>query len=339
MDALYKKLYEGLLSGRETRLTTTFSRSGTKKELEQIDDAASSAVSGTRENSLILRNEPELTVMERFNPAPRLIVFGGGHITSSLAPMAVSMDFELFVYDDRPAFASPARFPMARETFCEPFSDIARHLTLLSSDYVVITTRGHKHDEECLKFVLDQKEPFYAGMIGSKRRTAIVKKGLLAENGSPERLARLRSPIGLDIGAVTPPEIAVSILAEIVQIRRRVEKEKGLGCLEVYADMNLMRHLAADRSEGEAVITVIATSGSTPRKAGAKMAAFFDNRTIGSIGGGCAEAEILGQARSIIGTGGHLVQRVDLTDKAEEDGMVCGGWMDVLIEDLPPTTN
>jgi xanthine dehydrogenase accessory factor len=100
--------------------------------------------------------------------------------------------------------------------------------------------------------------------------------------------------------------------------------------------MDLMAWLAAEPSTegGAALVTVTFTTGSTPRKAGAKMAVLFDGRTVGSVGGGCAEAGLITAAREIMGTGGHLEIGVDLTDSAEEDGMVCGGRMEALIEDL-----
>jgi xanthine dehydrogenase accessory factor len=271
---------------------------------------------------------------EPFSPRPRLVVFGGGHITLALAPMAAMMDFELVIYDDRPAFSSPARFPMADRTICDSFETIGANLAFTPRDYVVITTRGHRHDEDCLKYVLEGPEPFYTGMIGSRRRVAIVKRQFLDNNFDQRRIEGLNSPIGLAIGAVTPPEIAVSILAQIIQKRRENEARRGRGELEVFADMSLLRFLASPRDTKLALVTVVGSKGSTPRRAGAKMAVFFDGRTMGSIGGGCSEAAVITKAREVIGTGGYELATVDLTDTAEEDGMVCGGHMEVLIECL-----
>jgi xanthine dehydrogenase accessory factor len=337
MGIIYKQLYSALLAGQQATLVTTLGERSTKKSL-YLDSVAQEFTQTSKFMPNSLRLDQGLTsqIMEIFTPKPRLIVFGGGHIASALAPLATALDFDLVIYDDRPTYSSPARFPMARQTICQSFLEVDKYLTIRSSDYVVIATRGHRHDEDCLRFVLTGVEPFYQGMIGSKRRVAIVRKEMLNENFLASRLEKLHSPIGLPIGAVTPAEIAISILAEIVQQRCATEREKGRGSLEAFPDMNLLHYLASERPESAALLTVIATQGSTPRKAGAQMASFFDNRTIGSIGGGCAEAGLMGQARSIIGSGSYVIERIDLTDSAEEDGMVCGGWMEVLIDDLPP---
>jgi xanthine dehydrogenase accessory factor len=249
--------------------------------------------------------------------------------------MAALLDIETVVYDDRPLFANPERFPTAAKTICDSFESIAQNLSLKNSDLVVIATRGHKHDLECLDFVFQSPPPFYTGMIGSRRRVAVVLK-LLADRGfDRDRLANLKTPIGLDINSVTPAEIALSIISEIVMVRRRSFIERGFGSLEVLPDMTLIQYLSSNTGEDCALITVTRTSGSTPRKAGAKMAVISDGRLVGSIGGGCAEAEVITIARQqILGTGEHIFYTIDLTDKAEDDGMVCGGSMEVLIEDL-----
>jgi xanthine dehydrogenase accessory factor len=332
---IYKKLYDALKEGHEAALITRVAPDAIEKRLLLDEQIRQSGLTGKlAENSLAILEGEAKTVLELFKPKPRLVVFGGGHVAAALAPMAVSLDFDLIVYDDRPSFSSPARFPMASRTFCEPFDEIGKNVALTSADFVVIATRGHRHDEDCLKFVLSGTEPFYVGMIGSKRRTAIARKTLSGGNWPAGSLERLHSPIGLDIKATTPAEIAVSILAEMIKARRLDDSKRGLGGLELFPDMELVSWLAREERENAALVTVVASKGSTPRKAGAKMAVFFDNRSLGSIGGGCAEAEVMVEARSLIGTGAWSFRQIDLTDKAEEDGMVCGGTMEVMLEDL-----
>jgi xanthine dehydrogenase accessory factor len=336
MSQIFKELHQALLNGADSIMVTTLAKSGVERRLHKAEtmsrfDSDRSLASG----SLIIdRSEEKSVMMERFAPKPQLIVFGGGHISLALVPMATLLELETIVYDDRPFFSNPARFPTACRTICESFESIHQKLVLKNSNLVVIATRGHKHDLECLDFVLRSPEPFYTGMIGSKRRVATVMKLLQDRGFKTERLDKLFSPIGLDIGAVTPAEIAVSILSEIVKVRRRTYQKNGWGNLEIFTDMALIEFLASDPAHGCALITVTQTSGSTPRKAGAKMIAIFDGRTIGSIGGGCAEAEVVRAAREIIGCGGYRFVTIDLTDKADEDGMVCGGHMEALIEDL-----
>jgi xanthine dehydrogenase accessory factor len=171
-------------------------------------------------------------------------------------------------------------------------------------------------------------------MIGSRRRVAIVRKEMADKGYPPEITAKLHSPIGLSIGAVTPEEISISILAEVIQEKRAAGTYSGEG----YADMDLIGWLAGqaddESAEPAAVVTVISAQGSTPREAGAKMAVLSDGRLIGTIGGGCAEAEVIRDAIDVARNGGCLFKTADMTDSAEEDGMVCGGSMELLIESI-----
>jgi xanthine dehydrogenase accessory factor len=180
-------------------------------------------------------------------------------------------------------------------------------------------------------------------MIGSRRRVAIVKKQLEEETGETEKLSSLHAPIGLAIGAVTPEEISISILAEVITEMRLGPINSASDVTKkprqfIDADTELLAWLANHanstngRAEKAALATVVETEGSTPREAGAKMAILPAGQTIGSIGGGCSEAEVMRKAIDIIREGGYCLLDIDLTDSAEEDGMVFGGTMKVLIE-------
>ncbi|MDR1608596.1 MAG: XdhC family protein [Deltaproteobacteria bacterium] len=331
-DNHYSQLFQSLKKGQLVSLVTQYSPQAVTKTFYVDDEAKNWASRAQSPESLYLEktSEANLTV-EVLRPHPRLIVFGGGHISKALVPMASLLNYHIAVYDDRPFFANPARFPEAQEVICQAFDEIDQHIQIQGHEYVVIVTRGHKHDQDCLRFVLNGPEPAYMGMIGSKRRVAIVRRQIEAEGHQKEKIDRLRSPIGLKIGAVSPAEIAVSILAEIIECRHSGAEAKILSG-EATADMDVMGWLAAGDLSQAAVITVLSAKGSTPRAAGAKMVAFFDGRTIGSIGGGCAEAAVMGEAREIIKSGGYALRTVDLTDSADEDGMVCGGTMDIMIE-------
>ena len=276
------------------------------------------------------------TVMaEPFYPEDRLIVLGGGHVALPLVEFAAKTGFSVTVVDDRLSFSNPERFPWAAQTVCDSFEHAIRELAVTENDYVCILTRGHRFDAECLRAILSGTEPGYLGMIGSRRRVAIVKKQLEEEGYSREGLGRLHSPIGLDIGGITPQEIAVSILAELIAAKR-----KGLKSLTLRSqsdlDYRVVGRLAEETDRPKAVITVIASKGSVPRGAGAKMIVYADGTLLGSIGGGCSEAAVLATARRMIGTGEIRISHIDLTgEAAEEEGMVCGGIMDVLIQDVP----
>ncbi len=151
---------------------------------------------------------------------PRLVIVGAGHIAAPLARLAKQLDFHVTVLDDRPAFANRARFPDADRIVVDYFQPALRDLDLDRQTYIVLVTRGHQHDVESLIAVLDRPTA-YIGMIGSARRVRAVFELLEREKGiDPRRLDKVYSPIGLDIGAETPAEIAVAIMAEIIKVRR-----------------------------------------------------------------------------------------------------------------------
>ena len=273
--------------------------------------------------------------IRRFVPEDRLIVLGGGHIAVPLCRIASILDFSVTVVDDRSGFANRERFPDAAQIVCDSFVNAIRDLNIRPTDYVCVITRGHRWDADCLRAILPGCTPFYLGMIGSKRRVSGLL-GLLEEEGyDPQKLAAIHTPIGLKIKAKTPAEIAVSICAEMVLRRREHSVQEEEGVLErTDTDYALLRFLAEENTPG-ALMTVLSVKGSTPVESGAMMAADRTGRTFGTVGGGCGEAGALSAARRLIGTGRSTVVEIDLTNEiAEEEGMVCGGTMQVLVEDL-----
>lgn len=150
----------------------------------------------------------------------KLYIFGGGHVALHLARMAGQTGFDLIIIDDRPEFASQERFPDADGLITGNPETAAEKLNLTQNDYIVILTHGHKHDYQALKGVI--KKPYkYLGMIGSKKkRNDIYKRLRENDEVTDEHLQKVHCPIGLDISAETPEEIAVSILAQLIQSRR-----------------------------------------------------------------------------------------------------------------------
>ena len=268
--------------------------------------------------------------VRRFIPEERLILLGGGHIAVPLCKMASMLDFAVTVADDRPSL-----FPDAAQVVCDSFAKAIGDLKIRPTDYICVITRGHRWDGECLRQILQGEYPSYLGMIGSRRRVTGLL-GLLREEGyDSEKLAAIHTPIGLKIGAETPAEIAVSICAELVQHRRSHPAEEDEAVLErTDTNFELLRFLAGGQGPA-ALMTVISTRGSTPVESGAIMVMDSLGKTIGTIGGGCGEAEVMTAARRLIGTGQAKTVEVDMTnDIAEEEGMVCGGKMRVLVEDI-----
>jgi xanthine dehydrogenase accessory factor len=200
------------------------------------------------ESPHVVALEKETTIIERFMPKLRLIILGGGHIAAPLATIGSLLNFDVTVFDDRPSFADRARFPTAREVICDSFDRVMPRVAICKRDAVVIVTRGHRHDQDCLRGILNREIsdfPDYVGMIGSRRRAAIVRRQMEEEGFNPELVARLHSPIGLAINAVSPEEIALSIMAEIVKERRSAYRGD-------FPDISLIERLAGLESEIEA---------------------------------------------------------------------------------------
>lgn len=151
-------------------------------------------------------------------PAPTLVIAGAGHVGTALAAVASQMDFRVIVIDDRPDFASPTRFPNATIRIGSAETELEK-LSLNEQSYVVIVTRGHRRDALALAAVVRSRAG-YIGLIGSKRKIIKIFSDLREQGVSSEQLNRVHAPIGLNLGAVTPAEIAVSIAAEIIAVRR-----------------------------------------------------------------------------------------------------------------------
>jgi len=149
--------------------------------------------------------------------AGRVIVFGGGHVGKALAPVLLGVGFSVAVFDDRPEYAKPESFPGA-DVINADFKDIDSHMSISSGDYIVIVTRGHKNDFDVLRQTLPSSAR-YVGCIGSRRKIAIQRQRLAEAGLSEAEIARLVNPIGVDIGAETPEEIAISIAAELIMLR------------------------------------------------------------------------------------------------------------------------
>jgi xanthine dehydrogenase accessory factor len=192
--------------------------------------------------------------LEPVLPMPLLYIFGAGHVAVELFKAARNAGFECIVTDDRDAYANPERFPGALEIHAREFDDAFKALTPSESAYIVIVTRGHRDDMRVLRWAV-QTPARYIGMVGSKRKAITVFRELVQEGLQPELFDRVHSPIGLDIGAVTPEEIAVSILAELIAMRRHAER-----AMPHMSWFHSGRHTAADATARENPVTAPAES-------------------------------------------------------------------------------
>lgn len=155
-------------------------------------------------------------------PVPVLYLFGAGHVAVNLYKVAHNAGFDVIVVDDRETYANRERFPEAREIHAEDFDQSMARLAPNESAYIVIVTRGHRDDMRVLRWAV-QTPARYIGMIGSKRKVIAIYRELEKEGLPPELFDRVHAPVGLDIGAVTPEEIAVAITAELIALRRHSE--------------------------------------------------------------------------------------------------------------------
>ncbi|MBI2682679.1 MAG: XdhC family protein [Acidobacteriales bacterium] len=159
--------------------------------------------------------------VEPVTPIPQLYLFGAGHVAQAIYQVARIAGFEISVIDDRDAYANRDRFPEAKNILTEDYEASCSRLTLTDQAFIVIVTRGHADDMRILRWMLKHDVPArYLGMIGSERKFLAIGKELEAEGMGPEKMQRVMSPVGLDLGAITPEEIAVSVVAEMIAVRR-----------------------------------------------------------------------------------------------------------------------
>lgn len=187
-------------------------------DLDPDSEAALTLASAVGETAHRARLGAREAVVEPIVVPPSLVVFGGGHVGFHVARVARLAGFRVTVVDDRADYANRDRFPGC-QVIAAPYHEVRSHVALPRDAFVVITTRGHEHDAVVLEQIL-QDPPRYVGMIGSRRKAALTFRALAARGVPSERLARVRSPVGLAIGADTPGEIAVSIVAQLVAERR-----------------------------------------------------------------------------------------------------------------------
>jgi xanthine dehydrogenase accessory factor len=173
------------------------------------------------DNGLICGGQLQVLV-ECVNPQPAALVFGGGHISKSLGKVLDLAGFRVSVIDNREAFANRERFPEAAEVHAEEYEDVFPKLNVNESTYIVIVTRGHRDDMRVLRWAITTNARYIA-MIGSKRKTISVVKELEKEGIARAAFERVYAPMGFEIGAVTPEEIAISVCSEMIAIRRDPE--------------------------------------------------------------------------------------------------------------------
>jgi xanthine dehydrogenase accessory factor len=277
------------------------------------------------ESSRLFKTEGQEIFCEAIGSPRSLVICGAGHVSIPVILLGKRIGFSVTVIEDRPSFADQARRAGADHVICDNFIDALNTVEGSQDTYFVIVTRGHRYDMDCLRLILKKKSA-YVGMMGSRKRVFLVKKQLSEEGFAEADLDRLHAPIGLDIAAETPDEIAVSILAEIIQEKNRKKHSAGY-------DREFFKYLTGEPELRSVLCTIVSKRGSAPREAGTKMLILEDGRILGTIGGGCAESAIIHKGLSMLRSKiPYALERVDMTaGEAEDEGMVCGGTIQLFL--------
>lgn len=257
----------------------------------------------------------------------QVVICGGGHISLALEKVLKTLEVYLTVLDDREEFANRERFILADEVYCVDFERALAQMDFGENAYYIIVTRGHENDYLCLKQIL-QRSYGYVGMIGSRSKVKYTFARLEQEGFSEEQIAQVHAPIGLPLGGRTPAEIAISIVAEIIQVKSQ-QQAKAF-------PKEIIRGIFQERGPC-VMVTIIDATGSAPRGKGSRMLVAADGHIYGTIGGGAIEAIAIAEALQHMGEPCFLLKAYDLSaSQASDLGMVCGGKVKVMFESLEP---
>ena len=276
-----------------------------------------------KKGTYICKSGSEEIFVEDIAGKPNLIICGGGHIALPLSRMGKMLEFNVTVIDNREEFANEERFPHADNVICRDFDEALEDADINGNTYIVIVTRGHKDDRRCLEKVIRTNHK-YVGMIGSRAKVASVFKAMIEEGYTEEELKTVHSPVGLKIGAQTPEEIAVSIFAEIIEVKNKK--------LWFSIEDDIMDKLKCAQTD-MVLATIVEKTGSTPRGVGAKMLVSEDGSFLGTVGGGSVENAVYEKSKELIKSKKSHIEKYDLSNsKASKLGMACGGTVRVLFE-------
>ena len=278
----------------------------------------------------IMMLENTRVFVEKFGGAPRLVICGGGHVAESVVRLAVMLGLPVTGLEERPEYADALRRAGAENVLCGPYAENLARVEGSAETYFVVATRAHSFDVECLTEIY-KKRFAYVGMLGSRSRSALVSRQLIEAGIAPEKAEGLHAPIGLAIKAQTAQEIALSILAEIVEVKNGRQQTEGF-------PPELLNALG----QGGVLVTIVSRRGSTPREVGAKMLVLPDGRSVGSVGGGIMEYRVQQLASKMQAGEAELCQLAEYSASAKEDDAAlaaCGGSMNVFLQLLKEEKN
>lgn len=257
-------------------------------------------------------------------------------MAESVVRLAVMLGLPVTGLEERPEYADALRRAGAENVLCGPYAENLTRVEGSAETYFVVATRAHSFDVECLTEIY-RKRFAYVGMLGSRSRSALVRRQLIEAGAAPEKAESLHAPIGLAIKAQTAQEIALSILAEIVEVKNGRQQTEGF-------PPALLNALDACTGQGKApvLVTIVSRHGSTPREVGAKMLVLPDGRSVGSVGGGIMEYRVQQLASKMQAGEAAPCQLAEYSASAKEDDAAlaaCGGSMNVFLQLLKEEEN
>lgn len=287
------------------------------------------------DNQLLAKNSDDILsdgnyLVENISTKLELVLCGGGHIGFALYNIAQMLEWNVTIIEDREEYCNKDKYPKAN-LLIGNYQEEIDNLDLTNSA-VIIATRGHKFDKSCLESALLKKKYRYLGMIGSKNKVASTKIAILEKinrneiNVSEEELNSIYSPIGLNINAQTPEEIAIAIIAEIIKATKNDRKQ-------IVLEQKLLEKLA-NTDKPFVVARIIEKHGSAPREQGSFLAVFSDNSIQGTVGGGAVEYQVIEDCKKLLQSKNKSSQLFyhDLSNsKASKLGMICGGNVKILL--------
>lgn len=258
-------------------------------------------------------------LVETIKPEPHLVIFGAGHVSKAIAEIAAVLQMKVTVIDEREEVLNRERFTHNEELILESYESFLSKESTFFRPYYIIVTHGHTYDRACLEWCLKSNYT-YLGMIGSKGKVATTFSLLEKEGVSPETLKSVHAPIGLSIGAVTPEEIAISILSEIISVFRDNKYSVTLDPLFLERLKNA-RGISA---------RIVEKRGSAPRAVGSEIFISESGKVFGTVGGGRVEKETIDEARRMLEKGEKTkLIHYNLSSKGDLN-MICGGDVSML---------
>lgn len=273
----------------------------------------------------ILDQDGDILFLELLSQEKKIIICGGGHVALALVRLSKFMGLPVTVLEDRPEFADHMRREEGVPVICDSYEHALSQIEGDESTFFMIATHGHGLDQICLEQVL-KKRYAYVGMLGSRAKIANIRKDFLSKGIAPQVLDTVHSPVGFKIGAETPQEIAISIMAEMIEVKNKKGSAGG------YSKELLNKILYAN---GDKVLcTIIDRTGSTPRSAGTKMLVLSDGTVLGTVGGGSVEAAAMEKAKSMLCEKDMEMPffKLDVSGCGKKEDMGCGGSVRLLLE-------